>query len=340
MKFKSYISISLLVFLVIGCIPNETPVKPHEKGNVTTGYVEMGNLYVNQIYFSLEKDTVVSTNKITSWDLAFCSYPDSFAILLNGGCFESVYNTKKVNFNGVTPQDTVGIDPTQWQYDNPFGKLDSTAIGTWWESKTYNQTISKSEVYILNRGVTERTSPRGFYKIQIEGFENNQYYIKVAKLDGSNSYEFQIPKDPTRNFVAFSCDKTGSLPPVEPPSNQWDLCFVKYTELLYTDNGVPTWYSVTGPLINPISVSVAIADSTKPFEQITYDDLKNYTFSNNINAIGYDWKTFNLSRGFYVINTAKVYFIQTQYGYYKLHFVDFYNATGEKGYPKFEYQKL
>jgi len=46
------------------------------------------------------------------------------------------------------------------------------------------------------------------------------------------------------------------------------------------------------------------------------------------------------AKGFYEVFPKMIYIIQTPLGYYKFHFVDFYNTSGDKGYPKFEYQKL
>jgi hypothetical protein len=341
MKSIVFIAIFTLILFITSCIPDETPVTPHQKGDVKIGYVQMGNTYANQIYFNLEQDTVVASNLITDWDLAFASNPDSIvAFITNGGCFMSVYNTGKTKFEDVTSADTAGLDVNLWNYDNPKGDLDSTAFGVWWESKSPSQIISKSEVYIINRGVTDRGKPRDFKKFQILGYENNTYYIKFSDLNANQAAELEIPRNPLYNFIHISLNNNGTIVPIEPTTDKWDFCFTKYTELLYTNDGQAMWYSVTGPLINPNRVSVAIADTSMTFENITYDYAKNLKYSNYINAIGHDWKTFDLGQGFYIINIKKVYIIQTPVAYYKLHFTDFYNTSGEKGYPKFEYQKL
>lgn len=341
MKLIASLILFSIIILLNSCIPDETPVKPHQKGDVKVGTVAMGNLYSNQVYFNLELDSVIASNLVTDWDLAFASNPDSIvAFIVNGGCFMSVYNTGKTHFEDVTPSDTNGLDASLWNYDNPKGNLDSTAFGVWWESKTPTQVISKSEVYIINRGVTDRGKSRGFKKFQILGYENGIYYIKFSDLNSNQANEIEIPRNPLYNFIHFSFNNNGAIVSIEPTTNQWDLCFTKYTELLYTNDGQAMWYSVTGPLLNPNRVSVAIADTSMSFDNITYDYAKNLTYSNNINSIGHEWKWFDLGQGFYIINNKKVYIIQTPVAYYKLHFTDFYNTSGEKGYPKFEFQKL
>ncbi|HTF82223.1 MAG TPA: HmuY family protein, partial [Cytophagales bacterium] len=79
----------------------------------------------------------------------------------------------------------------------------------------------------------------------------------------------------------------------------------------------------------------------KNYKEVTLADTASAKFSNKANSIGYDWKTFDLNTGLYTIHDEMTYIIHDAKGfYYKLHFVDFYNGNGEKGYPTFEYQKL
>lgn len=59
--------------------------------------------------------------------------------------------------------------------------------------------------------------------------------------------------------------------------------------------------------------------------------------------IGFEWKSINLSAPLlhYNVKSYLTYILKDQHGYYwKLRFLDFYNAQGEKGYPKLEYQQL
>ena len=70
-------------------------------------------------------------------------------------------------------------------------------------------------------------------------------------------------------------------------------------------------------------------------------DKESYSFSNNINTIGYDWKEYSFSSGSYTIFTDKNYIIKSTEGkYFKFHFIDFYDALGTKGTPIFEFQEL
>ena len=69
--------------------------------------------------------------------------------------------------------------------------------------------------------------------------------------------------------------------------------------------------------------------------KVSYEYLKEQDF------IGFDWKSYDFDQQLYMVDPQIVYIIKTPIGrYYKLHFIDFYNSMGEKGYPKFEIQEL
>ena len=66
-----------------------------------------------------------------------------------------------------------------------------------------------------------------------------------------------------------------------------------------------------------------------------------YNYSTQRDIIGFNWKTFDFDTQVYTINSSMNYIIQSENGiFYKLRFIDFYNNSGEKGYPKFEIQEL
>ena len=69
--------------------------------------------------------------------------------------------------------------------------------------------------------------------------------------------------------------------------------------------------------------------------------IGDYYFNNNNDMVGYIWKEYDLNAGEYTVFSNINYIIQDKNDkYYKLHFIDFYNNLGEKGYPKFEIQEL
>jgi hypothetical protein len=134
---------------------------------------------------------------------------------------------------------------------------------------------------------------------------------------------------------------------IAPERDAWDLQFTMYTHIFnetpdnieQPDTLIP--YLVTGVLQNPNGVAVA-EHFEKPFAEITLGEAMSLVFDeDNIDVIGYDWKYFNFEAVTYDVLPNRVYIIRDTEGYlYKLQFIDFYSTTGEKGHPKFEFQRL
>ena len=152
-------------------------------------------------------------------------------------------------------------------------------------------------------------------------------------------YIMQINNDIDFNFqyLSFTLNDTVNI---EPKKNTWDILFTQYTHVFNQDTDPPS-YLVTGVLTNYINQIEVTVDTNNLFSDIEYNMLMNYDFSSYQDIIGYDWKYYNLDNQSYIIDSEKNYIIKDQQGYYyKMHFVDFYNDLGEKGYPMFEFQQL
>ena len=337
-----YALVLLILFKLSGCIPDETPVTPHQTGDLKEAQAGMDKLYETQVYFSFSSDSVVATNKITDWDIAFSCLPNTYVISLNNAKSMRVYNTHKTDFAEVSSADTVGFDDYSWNYDNPSGYLDSTAIGYWWKGL---EITSKEEIYIVDLGIDGRSRRQGMKKLKIMKLENSTYYIQFAEIDGTDIQTMEIPINPAKNFIQVSLKK-GTIPDLEPISARWDICFTKYTEKLYTgevgedSTALFLWYGVTGPLLNRAHSSAIYMSADTLIENVQYESIQDSVFNTNINAIGHEWKWFDLNEGAYIVLPFRIYVVKTLTGYYKMHFVSFYDASGDKGYPKFEFQKL
>jgi len=340
---KISIKYSLMLLILVkltGCIPDETPVTPHETGDMTETQVEMDKLYETQVYFNFALDSVVASNKITDWDIGFSCIADSFVVIMNNAKTMRAFNTHKTDFAAVSSADTAGFDDFSWEYDNPSGFLDSTAMGTWWSSKSLTKISSKEEVYIIDLGIDGRSRRQGMKKLKILKLENSTYSIEFAELDGIDIQTMEIPINPAKNFILVSLKKN-TIPDLEPISANWDFCFTKYTEKLYTgEEDFFLWYGVTGPLLNRVHSSAVFMSADSVIGDVQFEEIKDSVFSTNINAIGHEWKWFDLNAGAYIVLPNRIFVIKTITGYYKFHFVSFYNETGDKGYPKFEFQKL
>jgi len=286
--------------------------------------VSLGEDYKLQVFYSLKNNVIVSTNNFSDWDFGFDPSATGWHVILNSAKFMRVYKTTKTDFATVSIADTTGIKAT---FDMPSGSLDSTAIGDW----------RSGNVYIVNKGVNELGDPLGMSKMKIISVDDTKYTVQFSDISGANENTLDIIKDNTYNLNFLSLDNGGKTLLIEPPKNQWDIVFTKYTHIYYDLNNMP--YSVTGCLLNRSATSAGYDTLHKSFNDIKLDDVATISFSNSINTIGFDWKTYTGTT--YSVNANKFYLVHNADGlYFKLRFVDFYNSSGIKGTPSWQFQRL
>jgi hypothetical protein len=320
-----FLTLFIAVLFLSSCEKDELPVPPHPPGNILTEQVEMGAYYPDQIWFDIETGTEVSRNHKNDWDLAFeCNNP-GWRITLNSASNAFIAPTGKIDINTVI--DTVGL---VWQWGASSGNLDSTAIGDW---KTTPQ------IYVLDRGKNELGGHLGFTKLMIDSVNTDDFFFRFSDLTGNTWTSATVSKDSSYIFSYFSLKSGGQQVTIAPPKKDWDIVFTQYTHTFH-DMNPPVSYLVTGVLLNPyLTYSAKCFD--KEFSKITNNDILNYTFNNKQDNIGYDWKFYDFSQGYYVTLTKKNYIFKSHSGkMYKIHFLDWYNTKGEKGSPTFEYSEL
>jgi hypothetical protein len=194
-------------------------------------------------------------------------------------------------------------------------------------------------VFAIDAGLDELGNSRGFYQVIIDSLKMGTFFFRYGDLKGSWSAHGSVAKDPAYNFLYYSFDLE-SMQHLEPPAASWDLLFTQYTTLLFTDLGEPYPYLVTGVLLNRSGVKVAL-DTITPFDQISISTASAMDLTDQMDYIGYNWKYYNFETGSYTVDFSLSYIIRTHAGYYfKLRFAGFYNASGEKGYPVIEFQRL
>ncbi len=324
-------TLPLLALLFAGCIPEEEAIAPYDRGEAQQATIEMQSDYRYQLYIDIETGSIVSSNLITDWDVGFRCDPEGHHVILNSARISAVADMGPIAFE--SPVSTTGLD---WQYDVPSGEWDSTAIGQWW---TGNGTTvqSKNHLYIVDRGYTPAGKAVGYAKLMILSASPTEYVVQIAELDNSNQRVISVPRDTTRNFAALSFQKGNEHVQIEPPKDSWDILFTRYTHIFYAPDFTP--YSVTGILLNRHYTEVAV-DSSRAFAEVSLENIDDYQFTTKLDIIGYDWKTFDLDKGVFTIHSP-VYLLRDSKGfYYKLHLLDFYNGSGEKGFPTIEWQKL
>lgn len=322
-RIKQLVSFICLSIFLFSCEKEELPVPVYDRGDISTAIIGMGSTYKNQIFYKLSSESIISTNDKADWDLAFDCTSDH--IFLNSAKLMYAWNTGQTSMSSVT--DTTGLDANK-QWDSPTGMSDSTAIG--------DLTTSLNIVFLINRGYNDLGIHQGFRKMMVQSFGFGSYTFTYSNLDGTASNTQTISTSNTHNKIYYSFT-TNSEISIEPAKNNYDLLFTQYTQTFY--NPLQS-YLVTGVLINPNNTRVAmIIDKT--FNDIALSDTISYSFSNYANSIGYDWKVYDFGTSLYVVNIDYCYIISDNGGFFwKLHFIDFYNELGIKGYPKFEFKKL
>ncbi|MBI3136467.1 MAG: HmuY family protein [Bacteroidetes bacterium] len=311
---------SIIVLLFIACEKNEIPVPAHQSGDDLTAVAEMGQDYRNQVFFSLDQNAVISMNLKTEWDLAFEASDTGWHVRLNTS---KGMAAAKMNGTFSTVSDTTGA---VWKWDAQSGNADSTAVGNWQQD---------NNIYVIDRGYDQTGTHLGFSKFQVHSVSAVDFEISFANLDATTATTRTITKDDQYTFTYFSLT-TGTTVSIAPPKTDWDICFTQYTHLF--DESTP--YLVSGVLLNPFETEAGFSN-TISYTDITYENAQAFTRTTAANAIGYDWKQYDYDQGIYLVDPSKNYVIKTQTGfYYKLHFIDFYNESGIKGYPRFEFRRL
>jgi hypothetical protein len=314
----------LILMIVVSCEKKELPAPKYNRGDILTTQVSMTSNYKNQVWFSLSENKIVSTNFKTDWDIAFESSVTGSHVVLNSALGMRVYKTSFTQLSEVT--DTTGLAIHE-VVDSPTGNLDSTAIADWQTNNT---------VYIVNRGFSETGQVLGFYKLKIVSVSAANFTFEYADIFGSQTFSKTIIKNDSYNFNAYSFTSHQQVS-IEPLKSNYDLCFTQFTHVF---TNPLHYYQVTGVLCNSFNTRVTnITD--RPFMDITINDTLGRFFTNYKNNIGYDWKVFDLNTNLYTVNVNQCYIVNDNKGfYYKLHFIDFYNSSGIKGYPTFEFKKL
>ncbi|MEL6652976.1 MAG: HmuY family protein [Bacteroidota bacterium] len=302
------------------CLREELPVEPYDRGDAVIAQVSMQANYRDQVWYDLGTNQVVATNAKTDWELGFLCADSVWGIRLNSSLAMQAAQTGETDFTAVSSASGLAF-----KIDHPTGELDSLAIQ-----------LPAEDVFVIDLGYTPSGSQRGYRKLQLISSENGQYQIRYAKLDGTDEQTVSVQKDAEYNFVAYSMTEQAQKA-IEPPKEQYDLCFSQYMHLFY-DPYQP--YLVTGVINNPYLTEVAL-DSSAVFEAIESADADRLIWSRAWDAIGYAWKYYDLDEGAFTVFPEQVFMLRDNEGFlYKLHFQDFYDEGGNKGTPTFAFQRL
>ena len=283
-----------------------------------TAAVELGGDYRQQAYFSLVNDSLVGVFDKYSWDCAL-THDGTPLLFLNS----SIPGLRVAVAPGGW---TDPIDPAAlvWEYDLSSRQPEDLAIGSDWE-----------RVLVLDRGLDPDGAARGLKKFRLAAAPDG-FTLTVANLDGTDEVTFASTSDPAYHATQWSLDAGAVV--AAPPKDSWDLLFTSYL-VRFEDEAEPFPYQVTGALLNPCGRRAARLDGM-PFASValTADVLS--LLSDDADAVGYDWKTYDFELGYAVTPDLSFAVECGTHGTRALTFTGFVNSLGEPGSPAFTHRLL
>lgn len=276
--------------------------------------ISMGAGYAEEVYYKLSTQTQ-QTFTANSWDVAFLREdPMNHGVRVNGGIgiqvFEASNNPNDWNAIDIANEGSWTLlynDDTNW--DNGAFMQGSATYG-WGEYNPVTHHIEGSIIFVLKYA-------DGTYRKFIIDEYFNAYSFRYATWNGTNWInENNVTVDNTNNpnnrYNYYSLQNNQEVI-AEPAATNWDMVFTKYYSFL---NPPGSYYNVSGVLHNP-NVTVAQNEETT-----ASPDPNGLTYSEEINTIGYDWKSFNGS-GYDIDDQQKYYIRYEDNSIYRIYFTDF-----------------
>ncbi len=306
MKTKILSAVILTALMFTACKKEDEKIDL--PGDLTQTSLEE-SIYTSQLYFDMVAGEVVQSIAPDSWDLGF----DADGLITNPGQTYGVYKSAAASVTGdiTIPEDA------EWVIDNPDGSVSGRAFYNW----------DASAVYLLGKNSHGSFTP--VYAVKVSQ-GSSSFNIEYATFGETTSATATITVNSDAYYTRFSF--TNSSTDEEPNKGDWQLLFTPYTTAL--ESG--TLYPVKGVVLNP---GMSVYADNLDFETVDKTYAAALSFTQDQEGVGYNWKSY--TDGAYVTNSEMVYILKDSKGtYFKLRFLDFYNLSGEKGYPTFEFQKL
>lgn len=294
--------------------------------------ISTGTDYTNQAFYNLASKASIEVDN-ANWDLIFTTFGlQDAGIHVNEASSTifglpapsvELYLTDAAELSEVTAFDSaytrVYNDENSWAYGagNVTRAVNNPFDYGWGAYDPASRTVLGSKIYVI------KLRDESYKKLKIESLVLTTYNITYANLDGSEETKITINKDDYPNGLAFFSFAQGAV--VDLGFDQFDFVFTRYiTPLEDPDTGDTLDYTVTGILSGP-GLEVAKVIEVDP-ATITPETAPT-TFDTNLDAIGYDWKTFDFEGG-WIIEDSIAYVVKTPGNkLYKLVFIDFEGVT-------------
>ena len=272
----------------------------------------MGAGYTSEVYYKLDTQTAI-TFQADSWDVAFLRNDDfNLSVRVNDGIdikvFEVADTAEQYGSVDVSNQnDWVELvnGNTNWE-DGAF--MQGSATFGFGEYNPATNHVEGTIVFVL------QYDDGSYRKMIIEDYFG-AYTFKYATWGGSTwssdtTATVANTSNPDNRYNYYSLQNNQELI-AEPSEDNWDFVFRKYTSFI---NPPGQNYVVSGALHNP-NVTVAQNQETSDADPNGLDYLE------EINTIGYDWKSFT---GTWNIDSDQKYYVKYENNtVYRMYFTDF-----------------
>ena len=288
---------------------------------VVAGSVTMGAGYADQVFYKFSNQSA-NAYPHASWDVAFLRTNNfGFATRVNEArgiqIFEASSNIADwTTIDVANESNWVPLHNSETEWD--LGALDQgSATYGWGEYNPATHHVTGAVVFVFKYA-------NGTYrKFKIDDFFGG-YTFTYSTWSGtgwSADTTVSLPNaaNPTNRFNYYSLENNAAVV-AEPAVSDWDLIFTKYKTDYFGDGSF--YQDVTGVMHHP---TIEVAENIEPGNM---PNVSNLTFVADINAIGYDWKTFNMSDFTYTINTEKAFYVKLENGtVYRLIFASFAGSS-------------
>lgn len=285
--------------------------------------VSMSPGYTNDVYYNFSDGQTEVKNR-ADWDLAFYQV-SAYAqgIRVNDGkgfvvyeASDNVNDWENIDLNNLSTWSKLSNNETAWS-EGAFNQ--GSATYGWGNYNPANHHVVGSVIFVLELNATD------YYKVLIEDFYGG-YTFKYAAWNGTTweaDATQSINNGTDNQFFNFFSFDTNDVISVHPDNENWDIVFTKYTEQIPLGGGEFMPYLVTGVLHNP---EVLVAEQSEAIETPN-SNPESLTYTEEINTIGYDWKSLNANYE-YEMAEDLVYYVQTADGeFYRLYFTDFEGSS-------------
>jgi hypothetical protein len=338
-RFNPFILfISFLLIHLVSCHKEEDLYPaPQVAEGLQTQTFEMGENYSNQLFFDFESQETAS-NAFGKWDIGLSCDGVPHVIICAGK--NTGYAAARLSGTPIEEIKDINFKNLPWKFDDPKGNIDSNALSGCFNKAKLGYEGNPNEVFIFDLGADSVTEKR-YIKIQFISAIGGNYSFKWGYVFDSIIYPVALKTNESRNYVYYSFGTRNEVENEAVDNQHWDVVFTTYKEPIPDKDGLIYPYIIRGVLINPKKVEVAEVGDVIQFNDLTYADAIQSTYSKTLNEIGYDWKEYDQDASKYTIIPNKYYLLKTnKENYFKLRFVDFYDDQGRKGFPKMAWELL